>query len=61
MEGGSVRVNELMNEYEAAVVDMARFDHVTIRGFDSQNCDPRVLFREELLKHDFTTYISKKT
>jgi hypothetical protein len=54
------RITKLLNEYEAAVDRMVRVGHVTIRGFNSQNCNPRVLFREELLRHDFAPYISKR-
>lgn len=54
------RVTKLLNEYEAAIDKMIRVGHVTIRGFNSPNCDPRVLFREELLRHDFASYISMR-
>ena len=54
------QITALLNEYEAAITEMVRVGHVTIRGFNSQNCDTRVLFREELVRHDFTLYITKK-
>lgn len=50
----------LLDEYEAAVDNMVRIGHVTIRGFNSQDCDPRLLFREELLRHNLTPYITRR-
>ena len=39
---------------------MVRIGHVTIRGFNSRDCDPRLVFREELLRHNLTPYISRR-
>lgn len=50
----------LLDEYEAAVNNMVRIGHVTIRGFNSQDCDSRLLFREELLRHNLTPYIARR-
>jgi hypothetical protein len=50
----------LLDEYEAAVDNMVRIGHVTIRGFNSHDCDPRLLFREELLRHNLAPYIARR-
>lgn len=50
----------LLDTYETAVEAMAHARHVNIRGVNSEGCDPRLLFREELLRHDLTSYISKR-
>jgi hypothetical protein len=53
-------ITRLLDAYEAAIDRMVRIGHITMRGFKSQSCDPRLLFREEILRHDFTLYISKR-
>lgn len=58
--GSPVPAEELLDEYEATVVEMVNRGHVTVRGINSQGCDARQLFREELLRHDVTPYLSKK-
>ncbi|KEZ40804.1 Uncharacterized protein SAPIO_CDS8043 [Scedosporium apiospermum] len=54
------QTEELLDEYEAALQTMLSLGHVTIRGINSQNCDARLLFREELLRHELAPYLSKK-
>jgi hypothetical protein len=54
------QAEELLGEYEAAIEAMVRLGYVTIRGVNSQGCDARLLFREELLRHDVTPYLAKK-
>jgi hypothetical protein len=54
------QAEELLGEYEAAIEAMVRLGHVTIRGVNSRGCDARLLFREELLRHDVTPYLAKK-
>lgn len=54
------RAEELLGEYEAAIEAMVSLGHVAIRGVNSRGCDARLLFREELLKHDVTPYLAKK-
>ncbi|KAK7453002.1 hypothetical protein Landi51_03997 [Colletotrichum acutatum] len=54
------QVEELLDEYEAAIVNMVRRGQLTIRGVKSSGYDPRVLFREELLRHDLAPYLEKK-
>ena len=54
------QAEELLDEYEAAIEAMVSLGHVTIRGVNSRGCDARLLFREELLKHDVTPYLAKK-
>ncbi|KAK1722184.1 hypothetical protein BDP67DRAFT_561603 [Colletotrichum lupini] len=57
----SRQVEKLLDEYEAAIVNMARLGQLTIRGVNSGGYDPRILFREELLRHDLAPYLAKKT
>jgi hypothetical protein len=54
------QTEELLDECEAAVEAMVRVGHVTIRGVNCRGCDGRLLFREELLRHDLTPYIARK-
>ena len=54
------QAEELLDEYEAAIEAMVSLGHVTIRGVNSRGCDARLLFREELLKHDVTPYLARK-
>lgn len=54
------QTEELLDEYEAAVEAMVGRGHVTIRGVNSQACHARLIYREELLRHDLTTYLAKK-
>jgi hypothetical protein len=51
---------ELLNDYESAIDEMVRVGHVTIRSFNSQDCNPKLPFREELLRHNLTAYIAKR-
>jgi hypothetical protein len=55
-----VPAEELLDEYEVTVVEMVSLGHVTVQGVNSQGCDARQLFREELLRHDVTPYLAKK-
>lgn len=50
----------LLDEYEATIDKMVRIGHVTIRGFNFQDCEPRLVFREELLRHNLTPYIARR-
>ncbi|OHF03622.1 hypothetical protein CORC01_00941 [Colletotrichum orchidophilum] len=56
----SQQVEELLDEYEAAIVTMVSLGQVTVRGVNSRGCDARVLFREELLRHDLAPYLANK-
>lgn len=54
------QVEELLDEYEAVIVHMVRLGHITITGVNCRNCDGRLLFREELVRHDLAPYLAKK-
>ncbi|PNP56082.1 hypothetical protein THARTR1_03607 [Trichoderma harzianum] len=54
------RTTTLLDKYEAAMEAMVRVGHVTIRGVNSEACHPGLPFREELLKHNLTSYIEKR-
>lgn len=54
------QTEELLDEYEATVETLVNRGHVTIRGVNSQSCHARLIFREELLRHDLTPYLAKK-
>ena len=54
------QIDALLDEYEKAVDNMVRIGHVAIREFHSQDCDPRLPFREELLRHNLTAYIARR-
>lgn len=53
-------VTELLREYEKSIQIMISAGHITMNGLNADVCDPRLLFREELLRHDVTSYISHK-
>ncbi|KAH8879820.1 hypothetical protein GQ53DRAFT_849393 [Thozetella sp. PMI_491] len=55
-----LQTTQLLDVYEAAVDQMVRSGHVTIRGLDTQGCNPKLPFREELLRHDLTPYVATK-
>jgi hypothetical protein len=50
----------LLDKYESTIEEMVHAGHVTIKGHNSQDCNPRLPFREELLKHNLTPYITKR-
>ncbi|KAK2772140.1 hypothetical protein CKAH01_14045 [Colletotrichum kahawae] len=54
------QVEKLLDEYEAAIVEMVSLGHVTVRGVNSDRLDARLLFREELLRHELSPYLAKK-
>ncbi|KAJ5002792.1 hypothetical protein K4K48_012903 [Colletotrichum sp. SAR 10_66] len=54
------QVEKLLDEYEAAIVEMVSLRHVTVRGVNSDRLDARLLFREELLRHELSPYLAKK-
>lgn len=54
------QVEELLDEYEAVIVNMVSLGHITITGVNCRNCDGRLLFREELVRHDLAPYLAKK-
>ncbi|KAL7907897.1 hypothetical protein GGI35DRAFT_486861 [Trichoderma velutinum] len=54
------RTTVLLDKYEVAIEAMVRAGHVTIRGVNSEACHPRLPFREELLKHNLTSYVGKR-
>ncbi|KAH6949656.1 hypothetical protein BKA56DRAFT_536217 [Ilyonectria sp. MPI-CAGE-AT-0026] len=54
------KMEELLDGYEVAIESMVRLGHLTIKGVNSQSCDGRLLFREELLRHDLTSYLAKR-
>ncbi|KAH6884131.1 hypothetical protein B0T10DRAFT_135167 [Thelonectria olida] len=49
----------LLDEYERATVMLLQSSQVTVRGIDDLK-DKRLLFREEVLKHELSFYIEKK-
>jgi len=49
----------LLNGFERATEEMIRVKHVSVTGI-SHHCDPRVPFREEVLRHDLAEYLSYK-
>ncbi|KKP01122.1 hypothetical protein THAR02_06756 [Trichoderma harzianum] len=54
------RTTTLLDKHEEAIESMVRAKHVTIRGVNSEACHPALPFREELLKHNLTSYIEKR-
>ncbi|KAI8258561.1 hypothetical protein K4K56_007022 [Colletotrichum sp. SAR 10_98] len=54
------QVEKLLDEYEAAIVETVSLGHVTVRGVNSDRLDARLLFREELLRHELSPYLTKK-
>lgn len=54
------QVYELLDEYEAVIEDMVRLGHITITGTNSHACDGRLLFREELVRHELAPYLAEK-
>lgn len=54
------QIEDLLDEYEATIVDMVRLGHITITGTNRRSCDGRLLFREELVRHDLAPYLAKK-
>ncbi|KAM6528920.1 hypothetical protein FALCPG4_009872 [Fusarium falciforme] len=58
--GSPVPAEELLDEYEASVVEMVSLGHITVQGVNSQGCNVIQLFRE-LLRPSVTSYLAKKT
>ncbi|KAF4466114.1 small s [Fusarium albosuccineum] len=54
------QIEELLDEYEAAIESMVRLGHLTIRGVNSRSCGGRLLFREALLRHNLMPYLAKR-
>lgn len=54
------QVEQLLDQYERVIEEMLRLGHVTVTGINCRNCDGRLLFREELVRHDLAPYIAKK-
>ncbi|KAF4809950.1 hypothetical protein CGCSCA5_v010998 [Colletotrichum siamense] len=54
------QVEKLLDEYEVGIVEMVSLRHVTLRGVNSDRLDARLLFREELLRHELSPYLAKK-
>ncbi|EON97640.1 putative small s protein [Phaeoacremonium minimum UCRPA7] len=54
------QVEKLLDQYEAAIVTMVNVGQVSISGVNFRDCDPRLVFREELLRHDLAPYLVKK-
>lgn len=52
-------VIELLDEYERSVVKMVEISHVTIRS-TLPSCDPRLVFREEVIRHELAPYVQRK-
>ncbi|KAI8674226.1 hypothetical protein NCS55_00745500 [Fusarium keratoplasticum] len=59
--GSPVPAEKLLDEYEATVVEMVSRGHITVQGVNSQGCNAIQLFREELLRHNVTSYLARKT
>ncbi|KAJ0269171.1 hypothetical protein COL940_012708 [Colletotrichum noveboracense] len=53
-------VDKLLDEYEAAIVEMVSLGHVTVKGVNSDRLDAKLLFREELVRHELSPYLAKK-
>lgn len=54
------QVEQLLDQYEQTLEQMVSLGHVTITGVNSRHCDGRLLFREELVRHDLAPYIANK-
>ncbi|KAK4082222.1 uncharacterized protein Triagg1_2034 [Trichoderma aggressivum f. europaeum] len=54
------RTTTLLDKCEEAIEAMVRVGHVIIRGVNPEACHPGLPFREELLKHNLTSYIEKR-
>ncbi|KAK6084854.1 hypothetical protein SCUP234_03037 [Seiridium cupressi] len=52
-----IQASVLLDHYEDATAQMIRTGYITLRGLNAQTCDPRLAFREELIRHDVTPYI----
>ncbi|TRX97399.1 hypothetical protein FHL15_001677 [Xylaria flabelliformis] len=52
-------VIKIIDEYERSVVKMVENSHISIGGVLG-SCDPRVVFREEVVKHQLFPYIRRK-
>lgn len=50
----------LLEAYEAAVEEMIRIGHVFIKGNNAESCSPKLLFREEILRHRLTPYVRRR-
>ncbi|KAH6652150.1 hypothetical protein BKA67DRAFT_660917 [Truncatella angustata] len=50
----------LLGAFEKSVDQMIRSGHVTLRGPNAEGCDSRLLFREELLRHNLTPFIKQR-
>ncbi|KAI1745501.1 hypothetical protein F4680DRAFT_402400 [Xylaria scruposa] len=50
---------KILDEYENSVVKMVRNSHINIGGALG-SCDPRIVFREEVVRHQLFPYIRRK-
>ncbi|KAI8947307.1 hypothetical protein F4801DRAFT_517549 [Xylaria longipes] len=50
---------EILDEYEKSIVKMVGNSHITINNAFT-SCDPRLIFREEVVRHQFVPYIRRK-
>ncbi|CAK7201154.1 hypothetical protein SEUCBS139899_003856 [Sporothrix eucalyptigena] len=50
----------LLDAYEDVVADMVRLGKVTVGGIYARDCDARLFFRAEMLRHDLTPYLARK-
>ncbi|ETS86242.1 hypothetical protein PFICI_00070 [Pestalotiopsis fici W106-1] len=50
----------LLDDYDHSVEMMIRIGHVTVRGIAASGSNPKLLFREELLRHNLAPYITQK-
>ncbi|KAI0472308.1 hypothetical protein F4859DRAFT_504944 [Xylaria cf. heliscus] len=53
------KIIELLDEYERSVVKMIENSHITIGGAP-KSCDPRLVFREEVVRHQLAQYVRRK-
>lgn len=51
-------VYSLLGNYEASVAKMIHLSHITLRTH--RDCDPRLPFREELVRHDLVPFITSQ-
>ncbi|KAI1751255.1 hypothetical protein F4782DRAFT_506441 [Xylaria castorea] len=50
---------KILDEYESSIVKMVENSHITIGGALG-SCDPRVVFREEVVRHQLVPYVRRK-
>ncbi|KAF9878403.1 hypothetical protein CkaCkLH20_03895 [Colletotrichum karsti] len=54
------QVENLLDEYEAVIESMVSLGHINVKGVNSRGCHPKLVFHEELLRHDLRPYLAGK-